>query len=313
MSKESYLKAVCAHCNGRVSFPASARGMTVACPHCGGETLLDAGAAAGSAEAAPAPAPEPSAPSAPAPAEPARPKPTPVAARPAAAAQSSAGVGKPLSAVQQAAIAAARASARSNTAAATRPAAKPGDKKREVLKSAWTDGEAEASETKPVRCDFCGAKVPPSETRCPDCGTVVLAKPEAAAKPSWFRRVGVTLIFLLSIGAAVEWGRLYVSVRPKVGKDGKPLKEGVELLNHSMQAQPGTALLYVRGNVTNHSDVPYFSVKVECELLDKTGASLGKVSDTRMVLDAHKLFPFNVSILDPDAKSYTNITVSAHR
>lgn len=311
MSKESYLKAPCAHCNGRISFPASARGMTVACPHCGGQTLLDAGAAAAPVEEASAPEPEPSAPEPP-PAEAARPKPTPVAARPAAA-QSAAGVGKPLTAVQQAAIAAARASARSSAAAASRPGAKPADKKPAVLKPAWTDEEAEAAEAKPVRCDFCGAKVPRGEPRCPDCGTVVLAKAEAPAKPSWFRRVGVTLIFLLSIGAAVEWGRLYVSVRPKVGKDGQPLKQGVELLNHGMQAQPGTALMYVRGNVTNHSDVPYFSVKVECELLDKTGAPLGKVSDTRMVLDAHKLFPFSVSILDPDAKSYTNITVSAQR
>ena len=51
----------------------------------------------------------------------------------------------------------------------------------------------------------------------------------------------------------------------------------------------------------------------EVELLDKAGASLGKASDTRMVLDAHKLFPFNVAVLDPDAKSYTNLTVSAQR
>ena len=312
MSKESYLKAPCAHCNGRISFPASARGMTVACPHCGGQTLLDAGAAAAPVEEVAAPEPEPSAPETP-PAEPARPKPTPVAARPAASAQGAAGIGKPQTAVQQAAIAAARASARSTATAASRPGAKPADKKPAVLKPAWTDEEAAASEGKPVRCDFCGAKVPRGELRCPDCGTVVLAKQEAPAKPNWFRRVGYTLLFLLSIGAAVEWGRLYLSLRPKLGKDGKPLKEGVELLNHSMQAQPGTALMYVRGNVTNHSDVPYFSVKVECELLDKTGASLGKVSDTRMVLDAHKLFPFNVSILDPDAKSYTNITVSAQR
>lgn len=312
MSKESYLKAPCAHCNGRISFPASARGMTVACPHCGGQTVLDAGAAAGEAvqadpvaEAAP-PEPEPAAPP-----EPARPKATPVA-RPAATAQGAGAIGKPLTAVQQAAIAAARASARSG-AAASRPGAKPGDKKPAVLKPAWTDEDAGETDAKPVRCDFCGAKVPRGEPRCPDCGTVVLAKVEAPAKPNWFRRVGYTLVFLLAIGAAVEWGRLYLSVRPKVGKDGKPLKEGVELLNHAMQAQPGTALFYVRGNVTNHSDVAYFSVKVECELLDKTGAPLGKVSDTRMVLDPHKLFPFSVAVLDPDAKSYTNITVSAQR
>ena len=101
--------------------------------------------------------------------------------------------------------------------------------------------------------------------------------------------------------------------RPKTGKDGKPTKTGVEILNHSLQTQPGTSLMYVRGMVTNHSDVAYFSVKVEAELLDKAGVSLGKASDTRMVLDPHKIFPFNVAVLDPDAKSYTNLTVSAQR
>lgn len=312
MSKESYLKAPCSHCNGRISFPASARGLAVTCPHCGGQTVLDAGAVATPIEDDPAPEPTAPDPEPAAPAEPARPKATPVA-RPAAAAQGAGSVGKPLTAVQQAAIAAARASARTSATATARPGAKPADKKPAVLKPAWTDEEAAAAEAKPVRCDFCGAKVPRGEMRCPDCGTVVLAKPSVPDKPNWFRRVGYALIFMLSIGAAVQWGRLYLSVRPKLGKDGKPAKEGVELLNHGLQPQPGTALLYVRGNVTNHSDVAYFTVKVECELLDKTGAPLGKVSDIRMVLDAHKLFPFSVAVLDPDAKSYTNITVSAQR
>ena len=71
--------------------------------------------------------------------------------------------------------------------------------------------------------------------------------------------------------------------------------------------------MFVRGTVTNHSDVPYFGVKVECDLLDKNGVSLGKFSDTRMVLDPHKLFPFNIALLDPDAVRYTNLTVSAQR
>ena len=69
----------------------------------------------------------------------------------------------------------------------------------------------------------------------------------------------------------------------------------------------------MRGAVTNHSEVAWFDVKVECELLDKTGASLGKFSDSKIVLEPHKLFPFNISLLDPDARSYTNIAVTATR
>ncbi|KAF0174445.1 MAG: transcriptional regulator [Limisphaerales bacterium] len=298
MSQEQYLKSPCAHCNGRISFPASARGLTVTCPHCGQQTVLNASADAPpnapAAEAAP-----------PAPAEPAAAKP---AARAVATAQARPVAAKPLSDVQKAALAAARAA---NPVA--RPAgAKPVDKKRVVVKAQWADGEDEDQPaSKPLRCDFCGTKIPPGATKCPDCGTAVAARPEA--RPSWFRRIGLALVLVLALVAAGRWGQYYLSIRPKKGKDGKPLKEGVEILNHALQPQPGTALLYVRGTVTNHADVPWFDVKVQCELLDKTGASLGKFSDSKIVLDPHKVFPFSIALLDPDAKAYTNITVSAQR
>ncbi|MBI5800649.1 MAG: hypothetical protein HZA92_07970 [Verrucomicrobia bacterium] len=285
MSQEQYLKSPCAHCNGRISFPASARGMAVNCPHCGKQTVLDAAAN----------------PPAPAAAEPATARPV---ARPAATATA-----KPLSEVQKAAIAAARASN-----PATRPAsAKPVDKKNTVIKTQWADGADELPSGKPVRCDFCGTKLPAGVTKCPDCGTVAAAQPAGEAKPRWFRRIGLVLVFILALAAAGRWGQHYLSLRPKKGKDGKPLKDGVELLFHKLEAQPGTALSFVRGTVTNHSEVAWFDVKVECELLDKAGASLGKFSDSKLVLDAHKLFPFSISLLDPDAKTYTNITVTATR
>lgn len=298
MSQEQYLKSPCAHCNGRISFPASARGMTVTCPHCGQQTVLNASADAPPAALA-TEAPQP------APADPAAAKP---AARAVATAQARPAAGKPLSDVQKAALAAARA-----TNPVARPAgAKPVDKKKVVVKAQWADGEDEDQPaSKPLRCDFCGAKIPAGATKCPDCGTAVAVKP--AEQPSWFRRVGLALVLILALVAAGRWGQYYLSLRPKKGKDGKPLKEGVEILNHALQTQTGTALLYVRGTVTNHADVPWFDVKVQCELLDKTGASLGKFSDSKIVLDAHKVFPFSIALLDPDAKAYTNITVSAQR
>lgn len=300
MSQEQYLKSPCAHCNGRVSFPASARGMTVTCPHCGQQTVLDAAAHAPAA----------------APAEAAQAKPVPeqpVAARPVAravaTAQAKPVAAKPLSDVQKAALEAARASH-----PVARPAgAKPVDKKRVVVKAQWADGEDEDQPaSKPLRCDFCGTKIPTGAAKCPDCGTAVAVR-QPAEKPSWFRRIGMALVLILALVAAGRWGQYYLSVRPKKGKDGKPLKEGVEILNHALQAQPGTALFYVRGNVTNHSDVPWFDVKVQCELLDKAGAPLGKFSDSKIVLDPHKVFSFSISLLDPDAKAYTNLTVSAQR
>ncbi len=302
MSQEQYLKSPCAHCNGRISFPASARGMSVTCPHCGQQTVLNAAAEA----------PDPAAVSAVQPAEPAAANPTPTA-RPVATASAKPGAGKPLSPVQQAALAAARAVSPTAKSAATKPGAKPADKKSVVVKAQWADGEDDRPADKPLRCDFCGAKIPPGATACPDCGTAVVLKAAGSAKPNWFRRIGLALVVVLALAAAYRWGEYYLSIRPKRGKDGKLVKEGVEVLNHSLQKQPGTSLLYVRGAVTNHSDVPWYDVKVECELLDKTGASLGKFSDNKMVIDPHKLFPFSISVLDPDAKSYTNLTVSAQR
>lgn len=298
MSQEQYLKSPCAHCHGRISFPASARGMTITCPHCGQQTVLDASAQA--------PEPAPAAAAGP-PAE-AAPKP---ATRPVAQAKTA--VAKPLTEAQKAALAAARAANPAARPPASRPGAKPADKKNMVVKAQWQDSEEDASATKPLRCDFCGTKIPTGAVKCPDCGTAVPAKQAPPAPMSWFRRIGYTLIFVLAVTAAVRWGMLYWEKRPKVGKDGKALPEGVQLLNHSLQPQPGTSLLFVRGNVTNHSAVAWFEVKVECELLDKNGASLGKFSDSKTVLDAHKLFPFSIAVLDPDAKSYTNIQVTAVR
>ncbi len=298
MSQEQYLKSPCAHCNGRISFPASARGMAVTCPHCGQQTVLNA-----SAEA---PAPVVAA----APMQPVAATPAP---RPAAAATAKPTAAKPLTEAQKAALAAARASNPVSRPAGAKPGAKSADKKSVVVKAQWADSADDQPDAKPARCDFCGTKIPAGATACPDCGTAVAAKPSEPTKPNWFRRIGLALVFVLAIGAAVRWGQLYWAGRPKRGKDGKLAKDGVELLNHSLQKQPGTALLYVRGSVTNHSDVAWYDVKVECELLDKNGASLGKFSDSKMVIDPHKLFPFNISVLDPDAVRYTNITVSAQR
>ena len=177
MSQEPYLKSPCGHCNGRISFPASARGMAVTCPHCGQQTVLDAAAAA------PAPAAEP-APTQAGPAEPAaqklvaRPTATATAAKPVAA--------KPLSEAQKAAIAAARAS---NPVSRT-ASAKPVNKKSVVIKTQWADdadGVEDVPPAKPVRCDFCGTKVPPGATNCPDCDTAVNVPPaeEVSVEVAW--------------------------------------------------------------------------------------------------------------------------------
>ncbi|MEN9572628.1 MAG: hypothetical protein RL514_483 [Verrucomicrobiota bacterium] len=310
MSQEQYLKSPCAHCNGRISFPASARGMSITCPHCGQQTVLNASAGAAAAPAPADPAPAPTAPAQPA----AQKLVARVTGTGTAASSATPAAAKPLTEAQKAAIAAARAANPPiSRPGGAKPVAKPGDKKSVVVKAQWSDSADDVAEAKPLRCDFCGVKLPPGTTRCQDCGTAVVDKPVEVSKPSWFRRIGLALIFILALVAAGRWFQYQRSVGPKKGADGKPAKDGVELLNHSLQTQAGTALSFIRGTVTNHSDVAWFEVKVECELLDKSGTSLGKFSDSRIVLDPHKQFPFNIAVLDPDAKSYTNINVTAQR
>ena len=190
---------------------------------------------------------------------------------------------------------------------------KPTDKKSVVVKAQWADSAEGHEDAPPVRCDFCGTKIPTGALKCPDCGTAVKLPEPEDDKPNWVRRIGLGLVFILTLVAAWRWGELYLANRPKQGKNGQPAPEGVALLEHSIQQAPGTALKYVRGSVTNHSDAAYYDLKVECELLDKSGASLGKFSDNKMVVDAHKVVPFSISLLDPDAVRYTNITATAHR
>jgi len=264
--------------------------MAVACPHCGQQTVLNAATESTTPDAAaPAGYSDPA------------PQPRPVAA-------------KPLSPLQQAARAAARVASSPTKPAPSRLAAKLAEKKPAAAPAQETGRDEDSPPAAPPRrCDFCGTKIPADAVACPDCGTVPSAKSEAPSKPNRFRRIGLLIVVVLALAATFRWGAYYLSVRPKRGKDGKAAVEGVELLNHSLQKQPGTALLFVRGSVTNHADVPWYDVKVQCELLDKAGAPLGKFSDIRMVLDPHKLFPFSISVLDPDAVRYTNITVSAQR
>ena len=62
VSAQANLKCACRHCHGRISFPPTAAGSSIACPHCGKETLLNA---PGVSAAAPAQAPQAAAPARP--------------------------------------------------------------------------------------------------------------------------------------------------------------------------------------------------------------------------------------------------------
>ena len=53
----------------------------------------------------------------------------------------------------------------------------------------------------------------------------------------------------------------------------------LELLGFKLESQPGTSLKHVIGLVTNRSDARYFGVKVEFNMIDAAGTTVGKAVD----------------------------------
>lgn len=82
----------------------------------------------------------------------------------------------------------------------------------------------------------------------------------------------------------------------EVPHDGPDL----EVLKHQIERakDKGSKLIYVTGTLTNHAKAQYFSVKVEFELFDKSGKSLGKISDQNANMAGRTKWDFKALVLD---------------
>lgn len=92
------------------------------------------------------------------------------------------------------------------------------------------------------------------------------------------------------------------SVAPKPSAEF-PLPEGwqrpilpssgdLELLGFKLESQPGTSLKHVIGLVTNRSDSRYFGVKVEFDMIDASGSTVGKAVDQFSTMPGRSIWRF---------------------
>ncbi len=173
------------------------------------------------------------------------------------------------------------------------------------IQTAWED-EEEEEQLLPHerRCKECGRKYNIGTRFCPTCKALV------SGWIRWMRRLGWTVVIALAVVAFLNYRRLFP---PQQTADGGPPKSGVEILSHSMQREKQGDLTYIRGVVTNHSPVDMFYLKMEFELIDATGNSLGLAEDNKSILSSNAVWNFKAMVLDPDAVTYRNARLSAVR
>lgn len=174
------------------------------------------------------------------------------------------------------------------------------------IQAAWEEDEAvETLLPTERRCRDCGRKYTVGTRYCPTCKALI------SGWIRWTRRIGWTVVVALMVVAFLNYRRLYPAKAKNA--DGGPPKSGVELLSHSLQREKHGDLMYVRGTVTNHSPVDMFYAKVEFELIDAIGNSLGMAEDNKSVISSNAVWGFKAMVLDPDAVSYRNPKLSAVR
>jgi hypothetical protein len=150
------------------------------------------------------------------------------------------------------------------------------------------------------------AKAPEREVRRPrPSRTFAPSEPEDESQPgetrslpNWPRWIGIVLLVALVPVAVISW-------IPKRFARAKAGRDTIELIGPpSWQKSPDTALIFIKGALTNYSNRPFFSVKIEFDLLNQNGTPVGVASDYVPVVDSHKVWNFKALVTDPDAKSF---------
>lgn len=71
-----------------------------------------------------------------------------------------------------------------------------------------------------------------------------------------------------------------------------PPSGDLELLGFKMESQPGSSLKHVIGLVTNRSEARYFGVKVEFDMIDAAGSTVGKAVDQFSTMPGRSIWRF---------------------
>ncbi len=301
--EKKYLKAFCKKCYGKIEFPEHARGATINCPHCGGETLLSA------ATAAPVAAAVAAVPAAPA-AAPAAKTPwwsKPAAAKPADAPPAGAAGAKVATARDAVIAAEAKAKAKATAAKTEEPKRAAGGKRPSQISAALASplddlyDELDKSKDKQF-CPSCSSRIDAGLSVCPSCGAGLVRHVRL------IRRWGLLLLVLLIVAFPFllprDFKLPFAAIEKQKAKFVKPSRPDIEMINPTWTKSKEGSLYFVNGMVVNNSKYRYLSVKIEFELLDKAGNSLGKTIDQLGILEPKKNWNFKAVAIDPDAVGY---------
>jgi predicted RNA-binding Zn-ribbon protein involved in translation (DUF1610 family) len=299
MSEEKFFKAYCKKCGGKIEFPGHAMGVTIACPHCGKDTILSAPQAA------------------------------PVAAAPAAPPAKVGSAADAIAAAQQKKEAAKKE-------APKQPPAKEEPPKKEAPKSPPKQGDASKAPPKRVApkgssiasplddlydqidkaknkatCPSCEARIEQGLKVCPSCGAALVKHVRFVRR--WGGLTLVVLIiafpFLLPRSCKLPVKKL----EDQRSKFVKPARPDIEALNPVWTKAKEGSVQSITGQVVNNSDTRYIAVKVEFELLDKNGTVLGTTIDQVAGIEPKKTWAFKAVAIDPDAVSFKFVKLSGEK
>ena len=310
MSEKTYLKTFCKKCGGKIEFPDYARGATINCPHCGQETILSVASAApiaASVAAAANPPPAVAVAAATATAKPAGPPPAKVATAAGAAA---------ITAAAAAAVAAAdkaRAKARSAPPPANRSASPSPSKISAALATPLDEIYAEMDKQKKKEsCPSCASRIDAGQSVCPSCGAGLVKHVRL------IRRYGSLLLVALVIAFPFllprDFKLPFAALEKQKSKFTPPAKPDIEMINPAWSKAKEGNVHFISGTIVNNSTkYRFLGVKVEFELLDKTGNSLGKTIDQLGILEPKKNWVFRAVAIDPDATNFKFVALHAQK
>ena len=93
-----------------------------------------------------------------------------------------------------------------------------------------------------------------------------------------------------------------------------PAKPDIEMINPAWSKAKEGNVHFISGMIVNNSsNYRFLGVKVEFELLDKAGNSLGKTIDQLGILEPKKSWAFRAVAIDPDAVSFKFIALNAEK
>ncbi len=134
-----------------------------------------------------------------------------------------------------------------------------------------------------VNCPHCGTKT--KLTSAAEIVRVGLSKRKPGRLAGTLAAAAVVVI-----GVVLTWGKL-----------GRGNGEEVELRGYKLEPANGQESASVVGKIVNHTKVRFFSVKVEFELLDQAGKSVGDTGDYLAILEAKDSWEFKAAVTRPEA------------